>query len=278
MPLNTVPDGISVGAFGAKRDKNIGQRTDHVVFIPWAVPDAQEWIDKSNQWNVAKGPQAGGLNKFEVVVYDPVQNADPVLARISADPAAVLYIRGHGNPGSPYIQVKVNNGGAAIVEKKLPINGACQRLIDMGLQTGYAGAIKFYSCYSGTVLMKADRLNAVADVQARHDDADTLFTQGNFTAQQRDAWKAKYIAPLGTSLAAQGANYLRQNGFTHCFYYGYLGPLGAEYDQDPISHEWHKTVQLNGLHNAPQHLRTSYFDSTIKVDKQVRPSVARVRV
>ena len=279
MPLNRVPDGISVGGlFGAAHDQNIGNRSDHVVFIPWALPDAQEWIDKTNQWNIAKANPLVPGQKFQLVVYDPAQNAHPVLGQISADPRAVLYIRGHGNPGSPYIQVKVNNGGPTTIEKKLPINDACQRLIDMGLLPGFAGAIKFYSCHSGTVLTPQDFGMAVADAQARHQDADTLFNENKFTAQQRDDWKAKFVVPLGTCLAAQGANYLRQNGFTHCFYYGYLGPLGAMYDQDPITHEWHKTVELNGLHNAPWNLRTSMWSSTISVAKEVRPSVARVRV
>jgi hypothetical protein len=273
MALNRQPDGIKVGGiFGARKDGAIGGRSEHVVFIPWENPEAQEWVDKTNQWNLAKA------DKFEIVVYDHNETAHATLIRISADPNAVVYIRGHGNPGAPYVQVKVAVVGRDDPEeKKLPINDACQRLIDMGLRPAFAGAIKFYSCHSGTKLLKYDFQQEKLRAEGKAADFQRALDEKIINAEQHQRFMANNIAPKYESLAAQGAAYLRKQGFTHCVYYGYLGPLGSTYEKDS-SDEWHKVVELEGLHDAPKHLRPDSKTKDIKTPTNVRPSVGRVRV
>jgi hypothetical protein len=252
VPLERKPD----GKYG-KDDKYAGDRSENVVFIPWEGADAQEWVDKTNQWNVAKN------NKFEIIVYDSTVHHHATLVRIGGDPKAALYIRGHGNPGEEYIQVKILNTETA---KKLPIVQACQRLIDMGLPSAYSGAIKFYSCHSGTKLIASALKNAKAAVESHTKTLTQGLTGGNITQQQFDEWKRPM--PHNQSMASQGAEYMRKRGYTKCKYYGYLGPLGSTYEKDG-SDEWHKVVELEGLHDRPKPLKGL---------TQVRPSIARVRV
>jgi hypothetical protein len=273
MPLNRKPDGISVGGlFGARQDTHIRGRSEHVVFVPWEAGEAAEWVTKTNQWNLTKP------NKFEIVVYDPHQNAHPTLQRISADPAGVIYVRGHGNPGAPYIQVKVTIPGRDDPEeKKLPITDACQRLIDMGLLAGFSGAIKFYSCHSGTKLLKYDFKQEVIKAEKKDAQFHDALNANIISQDQFQKFTSSNVAPKEQSLAAQGASYMRKQGFTHCVYYGYLGPLGSTYEQDGNA-EWHKVVELEGLHDAPKHLRSSPKTKDISTPTSVRPSVARVRV
>lgn len=251
MPLERKPDGKY------KSDKFAGNRTERVVFIPWANPDAQEWVDKTNQWNVAKG------NIFEIIVYDPNVAHHATLARIGGDPQAVIYIRGHGNPGEEYIQVKILGTENA---KKLPIVEACQRLIGMGLPTGYAGAIKFYSCHSGTKLIPKALKQAKDNVASHNKTLKQGLAENMISQQQFDDFKR--VAPHNQSMASQGAEYMRSRGYKKCKYYGYLGPLGSTYEQDD-SAAWHKVVELDGLYNRPKALNGLI---------QVRPSIARVRV
>jgi hypothetical protein len=158
MPLERKPDGK------VKKDEYDGRRSEHVVFVPWEGADAQEWVDKTNQWNSVKAQwnvvgdgQVVQEGHFEIITYDHAIPHHPTLARIGGDPRAVIYIRGHGNPGEEYIQVKMLGTENT---KKLPIIDACQRLIDMGLPSVYPGVIKFYSCHSGTKLIKSALVNA----------------------------------------------------------------------------------------------------------------------
>jgi hypothetical protein len=264
MPLERRPDGKF------KQDKFAGQRTDLVVFVPWEGADAKEWVDKTNQWNqvkeqwnVVKDGKVEKEGKFEIITYDPNVANHPTLVRIGGKPKAAVYIRGHGNPGEEYIQVKMVGTEQT---KKLPIIDACQRLIDMGLPVGYAGVIKFYSCHSGTKLIKSALADTRATVASRNQDLAKAVEQKLITQQNADEWKRS--APHDQSMASQGANYMRRQGYTHCTYYGYLGPLGSTYEKDD-SDEWHKVVELDGLHDRPKHLKGL---------TTVRPKMARVRV
>lgn len=251
MPLQRKPDGKY------NQDKHTGSRSEHVVFIPWEGTDAQEWIDKTGQWNLVKN------DKFEIIPYNSAVANNATLVRIGADSHAVIYIRGHGNPGEEYIQVKILGTENT---KKLPIIDACQRLIDMGLPKAYRGVIKFYSCHSGTKLIKGALKEAKATVES-HTATLAKGLQANLITQQNfDDWRR--AMPHDKSMAAQGANYMRKKGYTKCKYYGYLGPLGSTYEKDS-GDEWHKVVELEGLHDRPKHLTGL---------NTVRPSIARVRV
>ena len=276
MALNRQPDGIKVGGlFGARQDTAVGDRSERVVFVPWDAVEGKEWVDKTNQWNLVKN------DRFELVVYDPHQTAHATLLRISADPKAVIYIRGHGNPGAPYVQVKIQIPGAEAgkqTEQNLPIDVACQRLIDMGLQPSFSGAIKFYSCHSGTKLLKSDFQQEKIRVDHSVDRYKRALAENAITQDAYERATRPLVAPKYESLAAQGAAYFRKHGFKHCVYYGYLGPLGTDYDKDDSSGEWHKVCELEGLHDAPKHLRPSPTTKNIMTKNPVRARVARVRV
>lgn len=285
MPLQRVPDGIYTGWFsGQPTDAHVGDRAGHVVFIPWDTTEGAEWIQKTANWNLARA------DKFKVVNYQAgVVSID--LAAISNDPKGVVYIRGHGNPGFPYIMsnYKAAHYDAA-VGLILNITDACQRLIDSGLTTAFRGAIKFYSCHSGTKPTPGARTDAVQALASAKVYSDAWVKSVNEELARlpatpenklrRDALEQKLhhhseVLKKGDaqdkSLARQGADYLRQQGFTNCVYYGYLGPLGATYeldtDEDPL--RVHKRVELEGLQSRPYSLSGL---------ANCRPSVARVRV
>jgi hypothetical protein len=264
MPLERKPDGK------VKKDEYDGRRSEHIVFVPWEGADAQEWVDKTNQWNSVKAQwnvvRDGRMvqeGHFEIINYDHSIPHHPTLVRIGGDPRSVIYIRGHGNPGEEYIQVKMLGTDKT---KKLPIIDACQRLIDMGLPSVYPGVIKFYSCHSGTKLIKSALVNARANVESHNLTMDKGVETKTITQEQADAWKRQ--APRDQSMASQGATYMRKKGYTKCKYYGYLGPLGSTYEKDE-SDEWHKVVELDGLHDRPKHLKNLHT---------VRPKIGRVRV
>ena len=118
-------------------------RTLRIIFIPWeeGSPEAKEWKEKSEQWNTAKPDK-----KFNIVYYHPGEKANVHLKAANADNKAVIYIRGHGSPGANSLKANVLDE-----QRSLAMTDVCQRLIDMGLDASFAGAIKFHSCYSATV-------------------------------------------------------------------------------------------------------------------------------
>lgn len=261
MPLQRQPDGVRTGVLSRHRkDTHVGHRGTHVVFIPWDTVEGAEWNAKTTQWNLRTG------NRFEIIHYDPTITNHPTLVTISGSPDAVVYIRGHGNPGAPYIQTKMNGQGGEVT-LKLPIVDACQRLIDSGLRPAFPGAIKFYSCHSGTKLTPEALANDHATAQSANERYAQALAGGMITREQHDAWLRE--PAHDRSMARQGARYLRTHGFNSCVFYGYLGPLGSEYEEDAGTHEWHKVVALDGLEKRPA--RLGGLTST-------RPSNARIRV
>ncbi len=204
------------------------------MFIPWDASEGKEWVNKTNQWNDRRP------NKFTIVTYDPAVNDNSHLLTASSNPSAEIYIRGHGRPGAPYIQVKVDTGGRAPDERKLPIEDACQRLIDSGLAPAYPGVIKFYSCYSGT-----KPIASVLENDRQAAETHNAIWKRGLEAKKitpEDYNKMKMIPPKDQSMAGQGADYFRSKGFRQCIFYGYLGPLGSNYEQDESNGEWHKVV------------------------------------
>lgn len=114
-----------------------------VIFVPWRETDdeSKEWRSKSQQWNAVKTSK-----KFQIVYWDQNETAHPILRLASSLSTSTIYIRGHGSPGAPSIVTKVKD-----LDIPLAIEDACDRLIGMGLSAGFAGAVKFHFCYSGTV-------------------------------------------------------------------------------------------------------------------------------
>lgn len=258
-----VPDGITFLQYlrgGHRDDDHRRARGERVVFIPWDAEEGTEFFEKTTQWNQRSGKQ------YRIVQYDPGAGESPFLLAINASPDAVVYIRGHGSEGAPYIQTR-GVGGDPEAVLNLPITTACQRLIESGLQPSFPGVIKFYSCYSGTKLAPLDLAqgrDAAAATNARFQRA---LAERMITPEQYQRWRTD--PPLDRSLAGQGADFLRAQGFTSCIFYGYLGPLAAEYEQDAGTREWHRNVKLTGLTNRPWRLEGL---------ERVRPSVGRIRV
>jgi hypothetical protein len=224
-----------------KTDHFVGSRGLSIVFVPWPWDEAQEFIKKTEQWNHVSG------GKFKIVHYTPGRT-DPYIQQANVTPDAQIYVRGHGAVGRAEIQIKVDTGGPAVDERKIPITLACERLMLMGLINKFSGAIKFFSCYSGTKF--AD--DAFAGVQAHN------ASRNDFSQQALDAgainlaeFNKRYIASYpNRSIAGYAADYLRANGFKRCKFYGYLGPLQSEYCDDGTGN-WHKAVNMDGLRNSP---------------------------
>jgi len=233
------------------------QGTDHynVVFIPWEYADAKEWIDKTTQWNSVTA------YKYEICWYTPGVESS-LITHANNHPHAAVYIRGHGAAGVADIQVKV---GALpnVVEKKLHITDACDRLIKSGLAKSFAGAIKFFHCYSGTVMTPGQYATHSQTIASMNKMLKDGVKDGTITKDLYDQKKK----PLqeNKSIARTGADYMRSKGYRSCVYYGYLGPLESEYG-DKGSHIWHKYTDLTDLQPNPALLST------------VRASLGRVQV
>jgi hypothetical protein len=283
MALQRQPDAIRTGMLsGQRKDADVGARTMRVVFIPWDVHEGAEWNQKTDQWNRVKG------DKFAIVNYNPGGPPHPDLVKVSGMAGGVVYIRGHGNPGFPYIMA--NHRPPGFLEDLglvLPISDACQRLIDSGLGSDFPGVIKFYSCHSGTKLIASalseeqrkwtaemEKFRFLVDAVEKElaklgpgDGGKKANLEVQLTAYRE---RLKKHQPEDKAMARQGADYMRSKGFKRCCFYGYLGPLGSLYElETDDSDVWHKTVELDGLNNRPKELKG--LDSS-------RPSVARVRV
>jgi hypothetical protein len=224
-----------------KADPHVGNRGLSIVFIPWPWDEAQEFIKKTEQWNHVTGC------KYRIVHFKTGQK-DPFIQQANNDSSAQIYVRGHGAVGRPEIQIKVDTGGTAVDERKIPIVWACDRLMSMGLTKKFSGAIKFFSCYSGTKFAD-DAFAGVLD----HNRSRNEFSQQALDGGVIDAaaFAKRYIATYpNRSIAGYAADYMRANGFKQCNFYGYLGPLESEYADDGNG-DWHKAVNLTGLRNSP---------------------------
>lgn len=240
----------------SKTDGALGARTDRIVFIPWPPTEAQEFIDKTNQWNRVSTKGFTILSWQAGVQQAAIQNAHN-------DAGTVIYIRGHGNPGQDYIQIKVTGGGGTVTEHKLPIITACQRLIASGLHKSFAGAIKFFHCYSGTIYTK-DALKLRDDkIKSNNASVKDAHKQGIISKTQRDAFLQ--ASQKNKSIARIGADFMRDKGYKHCVFYGYLGPLESEMADDGHGN-WHKQVDVTNLQGGNALLST------------VRASLGRVQV
>jgi hypothetical protein len=84
----------------------------------------------------------------------------------------------------------------------------------------YSGAIKFYSCHSGTKLVKAELKQEGRKVAKKNVEFNQALEQDMISQDQFDRFTASNIAPLERCLAAQGADYMRKHGHKKCTYYG----------------------------------------------------------
>jgi hypothetical protein len=123
------------------------------IFVPWMRGDeAQEFIDKSNEWNSVKrilmrsqltwdlddaeADPRWNQQKFTIVCY-----GDQVtFANLSQGDQ--IYVRGHGRSDSNFIT------GDGMGRFPLNVEQVCERLTKQGL-ANFTGKIKFYNCESG---------------------------------------------------------------------------------------------------------------------------------
>src|SRR5690348_11878228 len=114
-----------------------------IIWIPWPEAEAEEFLERSTQWNDVSG------KGFQIITWSPGTSLDLLETLMDGK----IYMRGHGTPGSPFVTTK---------GKSLNIRESIDRIIGMGLQPAFAGTIKFYSCYSavdGVVKMRTQMVN-----------------------------------------------------------------------------------------------------------------------
>ena len=111
----------------------------NIIYIPWAMPLASEFLLKSQQW-VAED-QAGNTKNpinWQIVMY---QDPNTPLSGLKA--GSSIYVRGHGGPGDPQLDADVNGQGSISYED------VCDRMISDGLKRTFMGTIKISCCNSG---------------------------------------------------------------------------------------------------------------------------------
>ncbi len=222
------------GAKKGHNDPNPGKRAQgaaRVVFIPWTAADDEEWTAKTQDWIDINRDEKG--KQIQMIHWDPLNRPNHILVSLTNHADAVVYVRGHGSPSTLGIGLRHTGSNGEIEEEKLLIVDACQRLIDMGLDSAFCGTIKFYSCYSATKVVDPVGENATIRWQ------NQVAVAGN-EDRRRLGLPEKPLRPEfdphdNRSLAKRGADYMRGKGFTNCFFYGYLGPLESTYGDDPSS-------------------------------------------
>jgi hypothetical protein len=109
----------------------------NVIYIPWSLPLAQEFLLKSQQWVNSEGDQKHTRN------WQIVMNGDPGAPLSSLPFGSTIYVRGHGAPGDHSLDAD-NHGNGSIKYDQV-----CDRMIADGLKRSFAGTIKFSCCNSG---------------------------------------------------------------------------------------------------------------------------------
>lgn len=209
--------------------QNISQ-PNSLVFVPFGGASVKEFKLKTEQWNEAEKENiSGGMNKDDVRSYDMVLWEKSKVSKSLKefpDTNAEIFIRGHGSPGATHISTrnKFDENTASVVDA-LSVTEVCDRLIESGLKTSYKGNIHFYSCHSGVDILPLKLKNTQAKQKIKIDN--------NQTVKKEHLVSKKCIARLG-------ADYLRSKGYVQARYFGYLGPLVAEYakpEHDPKDHK-----------------------------------------
>lgn len=177
-----------------------------VIWIPWPEAEAGEFIERSDQWNdVSK-------KHFTIITYDPSSRNE----NLAALQTGSIYMRGHGMPGNPSVTTR---------GKALHIHESIDRLIGMGLDRHFGGAIKFYSCYSAVDSVK--KMRSVSTMEPKLRIGPLHFGQRVVT---REVDKGIFEGSRDC-LAKRGAAYFRRQGFNRCVYQGYPGPLSGRMEQ-----------------------------------------------
>lgn len=224
-------------------------RSARIQFIPFGMPHAQEFIDKCDDW-VKAHPE----RNYQTLVYAP--GRVKMLESLAAD--SEIYFRGHGTPGGnisctyTYDGLQFNPAKRKMMPGKvsdhleLKVEEACQRLIDMGLESSFGGDIKFYFCNSGTPPTDQDLETAERRIRKTLKDADAmeqaardmgitirkaarLEKADKFGAAAAYRQKVEEYERFPTPMARRGADYFRSKGFGHCRFWGYLGKLTGTY-------------------------------------------------
>ena len=107
----------------------------NIIYIPWSLPLAAEFYEKSVQWYTSEEQQKHTRN-WRITLY-----GNHGLSALSA--GSTIYVRGHGGPGDHELDATENGQGSISYET------VCDRMIEDGLQRSFMGTIKFSNCNSG---------------------------------------------------------------------------------------------------------------------------------
>src|ERR1700743_996918 len=100
---------------------------ERVIWIPWPEINAAEFIERSEQWQEVSDKDFTIITYSSGTVNDTLRNMT----------TGMIYMRGHGMPGSPFVTTR---------GQSLHITKSIDRLIEMGLQNTFTGKIKLYMC------------------------------------------------------------------------------------------------------------------------------------
>jgi hypothetical protein len=190
-----------------------------IIWIPWSGHDADEFVERSDQWNDVSP------KNFTIITYQPDAASD-VLQNLRK---GKIYMRGHGMPGSPFVTTHGIN---------LHIHSSIDRLIGMGLQPTFAGTIKFYSCYSAVDSVQKMRTDMVQEPKFK---LGKIRLGRKFVTKEVDK---SIFEGSRDCLARRGAAYFRSRLFHSCGFHGYEGPLSGKMeqksDEELVSGHYHK--------------------------------------
>jgi hypothetical protein len=107
----------------------------NIIYIPWSLPLAAEFYEKSVQWYTTEANQKHTRN-WIITLY-----GNGGLGSLSA--GSTIYVRGHGAAGDHELDATGDGQGSISYET------VCDRMIEDGLKRSFMGTIKFSNCNSG---------------------------------------------------------------------------------------------------------------------------------
>jgi hypothetical protein len=111
----------------------------NVIYIPWSLPDAAEFLNYSQQWVAAdNAAKTKHTRNWQIV-----KHGDPGSPLSGLSAGSTIYVRGHGGPGDHELEATDTGAGTISYED------VCDRMIADGLKKSFLGTIKFATCNSG---------------------------------------------------------------------------------------------------------------------------------
>jgi hypothetical protein len=173
----------------------------NVIYIPWAMPLASEFLQKSQQWQASEGDQKHTRN-WRIELY-----GGGGLGALSA--GTTIYVRGHGGNGLPYLQADNNHNG------QIDYDVVCDRMISDGLKRKWMGTIKFSNCNSGVPSLGHQAFAAKASQYFRFKKGYLLISfvgymgavDGEYNDDQGDDHYHRHVTVLGSEVKSKWAQF-----------------------------------------------------------------------